>query len=252
MKKILLVLAATVAFWLLPPSEAESPDSAGLMTVRVEVTGETESGLPWDGRNTYFLPAQMSYSSPPELVLCLVTDKDYSCILRDVQKLLPVCPERNWCEFEGINLTSSDKPFGMVVFDLDAVGYETIKNASARLDRLLGSGDGDPDSITGSAKSWAKGTISSVEQSNEQRLEFVDAIVFSPHPRHPGVKPLKSRIRALVNANAPMGNGGDLEKDRIAGPIITKTLDDCMFPAPECRLDYSYLQIIPEMEWEEE
>ena len=209
------------------------------MSVRVEVSGDTPTGRPWDGRSYYLLPAQMGTVSPPDLAICLFTERSSTCRMRDAATYLSVCPDRNWCEFD--DLPEPSLPFGVVVYDLEDSGYVTVDSMARKVEDW--SRGRTADGPLAGLKSFAHDQAKKANRSNEQRMEFVDAILFSDERRSGRNDRLMDRMRQHVSENAPLGQGGDLERDRIAGPILVKPLEECAFPAPDCRLDYSFIQI---------
>ena len=133
-------------------------------------------------------------------------------------------------------------PFGVLVYDLESAAYNTVQNATQQTREWTDEGASASDAVR-ALKRFARRQADRAEQANEQRMEFIDAVIFSEDRRSADVDELAQAMRFHVRDNAPLGKGGDIERGRIAGPILVKPIQECAFPAPECRLDYSFIQI---------
>lgn len=235
------IISMIAALGMLTPGGLAMAEPSEGMTIRTEVTGATPTGRPWDGRGIYALPVQMGYVSPPDLAICIFElGETVTCHARDLANLISNCPDRDWCEFDGIKI--GDTPLGIVIYDLEPGGYDWVKSTAGKASTIRSRTD-DLDVVAG-VKGFLRDQAGQVRAANEKRMEYIDAVIFNDTRREPALELIGDMIRLHVSQNVPFGKGGDLKRDRISGPIAIKHPDECTYPAPECQLDYSFIQLI--------
>lgn len=227
-------------------------------TIEVAITGQHPAGKSWDGTRLFLLPVEMTTVTPPDLVLCIVTETTASCLMRGEE--LPLCPDAERCRFSQLALPTS-QPFALVLFDHDNFGREVADGAAllARQTEAAASSleDASPsasqsDGLTtflGDASRLVRGLAGGAAQRLERvdgaRLEWIDTLILTPDEPVSDTRTtevISARVRDLISANAGVGIMNSW-RNRMQGRFETRSFLDCAWPSPSCQTTYATFHI---------
>jgi len=199
-----------------------------------------------DGRRIFFLPFEAAFmASPPDLEACWLTQARVECLNRSLDgEPASLCPDRDWCRFD-LAINAGDV-IGIVVFDIDADGYGLLRDGTTAASGLLSRAAGkDENGWVADMARAGQANVHALATANENRSEWIDALILAENPDDPRIRIVSERIRDLVIARAPPGHRVDRTRSRLAGEFLVRHPQDCVSPAPACFLDYSTLQFEP-------
>lgn len=240
MKIIATIVALFVALFNCPAIGQD------LVPIDVIATGAHPSGSQWDGFRVYFLPFETSTVSPPEIEVCIVQD-DVVCGAQVGEGWNPRCPDSEKCRFEVA--VDTLRPFGIVIYDIDALGQDAIQgaaDAAASMSQSL-NGQGIPDWALPAVESLgglAAGSGRTLTHVNAQRLEWMDAVIVVPIGMD-APPDMADRMRSHARSferPAPFGN----HAARMSAPFDVHTIEACAWPGPPCLLGYTTIQFYNE------
>lgn len=241
MKFIALIVIVVVAYFA--GYSAHGQDRVG---VEVVATGGHPAGTQWDGIRVYMLPIETTTVSPPDLEVCVVQE-DIVCVGRVADGWSPRCPDSDKCRFE--ITVDARSPFGVMVFDIDALGQDVV-SGTAGLVADLGqttSGMDLPDwarSLTTGVGGLLSRSGRDLAEINAHRLEWMDAVIVAPDATAiPG--DLADRMRSYAQSFARPAPFGD-HAPRLSAPFDVQTIESCGWPGPPCLLGYTTIQFFIE------
>lgn len=216
-------------------AQADNSSTIIDLEIDVKISEYAPDGKSWDGSRIYILPVETTTVSPPEPAICIYTDGGEATCVPEAGSHEAPCPDSLRCTFN-ISLSRPFKQLTISVFDIDASGHEAARNAG----RLLGQGLRTIEEFAGRSLSSEK-IEREVLAANDRRWSWVESLSFEwgvvegSRPRRPEALEHIARRHAAVLAPPQFTN---FSTGRIRAPFALRSLGECLFPMPVCRLDY--------------